>query len=140
MLIGEEREVVDGKPHVGLWLGQCVIANVFMDEGGLEANPIYIKAIEWLKERVMASLPDKCEVRNQQIIVRPPHGAQNGTVAIKYMIWGRAYRVMRLLRKGKKRYAKKIVGGRMKRVRIDGDSRCAYNWSLLKTQIKMLRY
>ncbi len=119
----EQRELIEGKPHFGLWFGQCVL-NLPETEGNPEHDPIYLQETEKLEMNVISKLPKECEVRGSQITVRPAYRCTpllllSGSVAIKYMIWGRAYRVMGLLKKGTKRYAKRIVGGKMKRVRID---------------------
>ncbi len=114
-----EREVINGKPHFGLYFGSCIIINAklsnYMEERGVYA--------EMLARKMVSTIPDGCESRHEVFVLRPPTIidplTQNATIASKYMIWGRAHKIMRLIKKGKKRYKKVIVGGRIKRVRID---------------------
>ncbi len=122
-----EREVVSGKPHFGIWFGQYVIVH-----GELWGNEdVSVGIVEKLRHSMVSKTPEGCETRHEQVIMKPPNLDDplnyNGSIGAKYMIWGRAYKIMRLLKKGTKRYAKKTVCGRRKRVRIDRSKTCAQN-------------
>lgn len=123
-----ERETIDGKPYFGVWMGQFVtlIDNPISQLQNEPKLEIVKNMLLYGARRAVASLG---EMRHVQWIIRPPliEGAFDipGTVAIKYMFWGRAYKVMRRtnLHKGH-RYRKKRVNGLQKWVRVDRKQEC----------------
>lgn len=114
--IQEEKQMIDGKPHFGVWIGNYIWINGDAFVGDPNKNPMLDVAKQllhnWLKNHYK-----EVEHRHTQIVERPPYYSelsQRGTVGIKAMIWGRAYKVMRHFRKGKVRYKKTRAGGRIK--------------------------
>lgn len=114
-----EYELIDGKPYGGNWYGSSFIIRDGLNED-FENDPIYNIAIHKLRE----CLPKSFEIRNERIIYRPPYYCsefsplrQNATLAIKALIWGRAFRVLKLKKTGKKSYKKVYVSGRRKKIR-----------------------
>ena len=121
----EEYQIIDGKPHLGLWYGKCVITHFASLEEDRVKDPIIIRAKDILTESRMNqenSNPDLM-CRHVKWIIRPTDIGDplsiRGTIGLKWMIWGRAYKVMRLLKKGGRRYKKKLINGHRKYVRID---------------------
>lgn len=119
---GDDYEIINGKPHLGLFFGSFVVIHGDAWAGNPEHNPIFSTA----KERLSVNLkciPSDLESRYIQLISRPPLAcdplSMHGTLGLKYMIWGRAFKVMRLVKKGVKRYKKVYICGKRKRVRID---------------------
>lgn len=118
-----DREVIDGKPYFGLWFGSYFHIHGDAFVGDINTNPIYQMA--YCK---CNSIPDRLlrgeEIRYKQIIVKPPMyaGAFNsfGTMGVKYVIWGRAFRVMKHIAKGVPRYKKLRRGGKLKWVKLTG--------------------
>lgn len=111
-----ERELVNGKPHLGVWLGSNVIIY-----GCLWGH---VETRKETEEKLLNSRPSgDFEYRHQQFIYRDPYGwdvlNQSGSIGIKYLLWGRAYKVMRMFKKGSPRYKKAFVNGVMKRRRVD---------------------
>jgi hypothetical protein len=120
-----DYEIINGKPHLGIFYGSVIIINETNLNGKFEENPVFKMAKDKLNAHLMhipASNPD-LQTRHPQFIVRPPMGngllSLNGSIGLKFMIWGRAFKVMKLVKKGVKRYAKKWRGGKRKFVRVD---------------------
>lgn len=113
----EEYEIIDGKPFGGHWYGSSHIFSRFLTEP-LPSNPIYIETRKKLRDL----FPKDFELRNESIIYRPPYCSsvlnQSCTLGIKFLVWGRAFKLMKLKRVGKKSYKKCFVCGRRKRIRI----------------------
>lgn len=113
----DEWELVDGKPHGGIFFGRCTVLYHEVSEPWYE-DPIIVEAIKCLKYPI----PKDLEMRHDSIIYRPPYFAnplnQAGTLAFKCMFWGRAWKVYKLAKKGTKKYKKVIVNGRRKKVRV----------------------
>lgn len=114
---GEQRETVNGKPHFGLLFGSCAVFHEFVQEPWQE-DPKIKDMVERLTH--LPSLIGELEIRNSTIIYRPPYFGddcnQKATLAHKYMVWGRAFQVMRLIKTGKnKKYRKAWVCGRRKK-------------------------
>ena len=115
-----EPQTINGKPHFGYFFGTWIYLSY-----ELFTDP---RAINFAKDRLYAwqreTFPD-LEYRHSQFIERFPQGSIHaplsihGTLGIKFMAWGRAFKIMRLLKKGIKRYKKKLVNGRRKWVRLD---------------------
>jgi len=111
-----EKEIVDGKPHGGVWIGTYIYINVDLLPD-LEECPTYQTCVDRLKHW----LPKEFEHRHEQIIYRPAQHSFNplscrATVGIKAMVWGRAFKVHKFFSKTKKKYKKVYVSGRRKRV------------------------
>jgi hypothetical protein len=108
-----DPQIIDGKPYFGMWMGKTWIIN-----GHLRDKPV---------EEVMKEFQDKIfytelEVRHCNIVYRPPYNpnpqmSMNATVGAKYVVWGRAWKVMHLFKAGKKQWKKVWLNGRRKRVR-----------------------
>lgn len=115
-----EYEIINGKPHFGQWFGRYISIPNDAFVGDPDKN-ILLKECKEKIEQVI--IPIDLEVRHKQFIVRPPSafcmGFPYGTLAIKFMLWGRAFKVQKLCKKGVKRYKKVHVNGRLKRRRID---------------------
>ena len=111
----EQCKLINGIPHFGIWFGK----SCFYHES---LNASDILELQFKLENSI-HFPD-LEIRNKQIIHNPPGFScnplnQNCTVGIKFIAWGRAFKVMRYLKKGVLRYSKKIIGGKRKFKRID---------------------
>lgn len=120
-----DYEIINGKPHLGLFLGNAVIVNCDARCDDLGKNPVYLQAKEALKSYIcnIAMNTGAFELRHVQWIKPPPAFSdpllQNTTIAVKYMIWGRAFKVMKLTKKGVKRYKKTTRNNKRKWIRID---------------------
>jgi len=119
----KEYEIINGKPHFGEFFGICVMIQTDAFFGNEEENPILYIAKQKLESLAFDKLPDYFEKRHVTFIVRSPYYStplhQNGSVCIKFMLWGRAFHIKKLLKKAVTRYKKKRVNGRRKTVRID---------------------
>ena len=119
-----DYEIINEKPHFGLWFGKAVVINN-NDAwfGKIEQNPILSFYVDNLKNWRMENFTSDIHIKNEQVIFKPPYYSgpiiQNGTIGLKFIAWGRAYKIMKLLKKGIKRYAKKNINGKRKYVRID---------------------
>lgn len=115
----EEYTLINGKPHFGIFLGDMIIINHEVTFS--QNDPKFFEAIEKLKN--CRSFQDDLEVRHERIIARPPYFAgplsQNFALSRKFVLWGRAFKVMKYMKKGIKRYKKILVNGHRKRKRID---------------------
>jgi len=115
----EEYQLIEGKPHGGLWLGKCmIITQVFPPLSEMEIFDKYGSPL-------IDSLPKHLEIRHQSLIYRHPYVTsfiQNGTLAVKYFVWGRAYKVLKLLKNMKKMkpkiFKKAYLNGRRKKIKI----------------------
>jgi hypothetical protein len=121
---GFEREVRDGKPYFGKFFGSFIAVNF----------STFDVIIEQCKEKLFLDkehfiIINDLESRHEEYIFRTPWRNQNsfcdfyplnqnGTIGFKFLAWGRAFKVMRTLRKGVPRYKKGIFGGKRKRKRI----------------------
>jgi len=120
-----DYEIIDGKPHLGLWFGKLLYINrdAYLDRYEENKNNV----IRLLQDFARRSAPIGTQPRHIQIIHKPISSydimfnpiSSRETIAIKFMIWGRAFKVMKLNKKSVKRYAKRRVSGRIRRVRID---------------------
>lgn len=111
-----EYEIIDGKPHLGEWFGSCIILN----------SPWNDESIQRCQQRLESSstlTTEGLERRHKNFIVRPPLDssffAMNGTISIKYLAWGRAFKVKKLLRKGIKSSKTVWLNGKRRRVYHD---------------------
>lgn len=114
-----DYEIINGKPHLGVYFGSFYKLSrilYYTDEVLLEKykNNIINQLTDWSKRIT----PKDCEIRYLEIIDKPPlpnyEVYQYGTIAIKFMIWGRAFKVRRLSKKGAVHYKKRRVNGRLK--------------------------
>lgn len=117
-----DREIINGKPHFGLWFGNYLICphyDAFVEP--LDKNPIHEIYVDRLNAWRIDRFKDVLHLKIQ-IITKPPSLAsflnQYGTVAIKFIAWGRAYKVMKLIAKNKPRYKKLRRGGKLKWVKL----------------------
>jgi hypothetical protein len=115
----EDYELINGKPHFSEWFGSAS----FLHESQWFDEEVF----ERIKAKVLRSVdkvPSDLVVKDSQTIIRPPIANFNplncnGSIAIKFKVWGRAFKVKRIFRQpsNKVRYVKKIVSGRRKRVK-----------------------
>lgn len=102
-----ERETINGKPFGGSWIGSYILVNENIADGYRE----------YLKQKLNDTIPSEFEIRYKQFIERSSNNSmflnQNSSMAIKCMIWGRAYKVRRKLYspKTKKKLKKMWVNG-----------------------------
>ena len=107
-----EREVVNGKPYGGARAGRCCVINKVEPE-----DEDVRLALDNLK-----SLDPGLEWRQITETVRPPWPGglfvQCTAVGVKGIVWGRAFKVKRLFKKGARRSTKKVwICGKRKRKR-----------------------
>jgi len=118
-----DAQLIDGKPYFGLWFGSYIRLNGDAFVGDLEKNPL----LQIAKEHCN-SLPPKLlngeEIRYKEIIIRPPMYSNPldsyGSVAVKYVIWGRAFRIMSIIAVRAPKWKKLRRGGRLKWVKLTG--------------------
>ncbi len=115
MIQKHERKTIDGKPYFGVWAGKWI-----------EFTPLFdtMKSLEQLNyaKTILTCWAESLdgERRYEEYIYRPYDGGydpmrQIETLGIKFLLWGRAYRVMRQLKKKAPRVrTKKRVNGRWK--------------------------
>lgn len=114
-----DREVRDGKPYGGVWIGywtKIPHSEQYKDPG-------------IIRERMPNVLPPPVlpgfEIRGLTYIYRPPYYTDHlnflGTYGVKYIIYGRAFMVMRLMKsknKAEHTHKKCYVGGRRVKKKI----------------------
>lgn len=113
----EEFQLIEGKPHGGLWLGKCVIIS------GVECSRFTeMEIFDKYGPPLIDSLPKHLEIRDHSLIFKPPHFFLNGTLAVKYFVWGRAYKVLKLLKNMKKKkqkiFKKAYQNGKRKKIKV----------------------
>jgi hypothetical protein len=93
----EAYEIIDGKPYIGQWYGKsCILLDTWRP-----GHP----AFEWnLKRLKFVPLDWPLIIKDDQVIYKPPIGydgplSLRATLAYKFMVWGRAYLVKKMLRK-----------------------------------------
>jgi len=112
-----DRETRDEKPFFGVWLGQFITA----------VNPAP-ETIESAKKLLEASAQsalkksDAVEIRYPEWIIHPPNNYpsdplnQHSSVGYKYVLWGRAFKIMRAMQGHTRRKRKMWLNGhRVKR-------------------------
>lgn len=119
----ETPQLIDGKPYFGVWMGHSIIFYEYV----FDMKDKFIDMLHHNSVQVLQNvLPEGCLINESIIYGSPMHAStmmgyspimQHATVAKKYLLWGRAYKVMRVLKKGVKRYKKCIVNGKRKRIR-----------------------
>lgn len=114
-----DYEIINGKPYLGVYFFHHFNLDgnlYFSDQSKYEKYKNYLinELTEWSKRLT----PKDCEIRYLEIIDKPPlpiHEVYHfGIIAIKFMIWGRAFKVRRLSKKGAVHYKKRRVNGRLK--------------------------
>lgn len=113
-----DRQIINGKPHFGIWIRRFVILDSsFISEPYLECPLIKecIEKLKYLNEKYL-------EFRNISFIYRRPSSVDilnyKNTLGMKAVLWGRAFKVMKTLKKGSKKYKKVYRAGKRKRVRV----------------------
>lgn len=118
-----DEQLINGKPYFGMWFGSYIRLQGDAFVGDLEKNPMMQMAKDHLN-----GLPPKLlngeEIRYKELIVRPPY-ANNplncyGSVGVKYVIWGRAFRVMSIIAVRAPKWKKLRRGGKLKWVKLTG--------------------
>lgn len=115
----QEREMINGKPYGGLWFGKSISSYYIQAED--ERDPLYSKCRKILEFWEKEFLPE-FEHRHKKIIFKPSFCAEiysRSSLGIKFMAWGRAYKILRKVCVRIKRYKKVRRAGRLKLVRID---------------------
>jgi hypothetical protein len=104
----QDYQIIDGKPYGATFFARSFVLNENVE---YSCNPRF----EEIKEKLM-QLPEGLLWRENQIIYRPPYNSilffQNATLAVKGLVFGRAFRIHRLFSKGMKRRKKCYVCGR----------------------------
>jgi hypothetical protein len=115
-----EREVINGKPHFGTWCGRFIYIPGNHFSGEDDTNPIYQEGLKILRfsfSEIKLKYP-QFEQRHYQEIIKSPCSIKYlnavGTIGYKFLAWGRAYEIMKLFKKGSRRYKKVFVNGRRK--------------------------
>ena len=115
----ELKEMINGKPYCGIWIGVWSCLDISEDLGDKFMENIIVKVyIEWLRKKI----PPHLVLRHESIIYRPlvNHGQiiMKSTIALKGILWGRSFEIMKLLRKGTSRFKKVYRSGKRKKVKI----------------------
>jgi hypothetical protein len=117
-----DYSIVNGKTHFGLWFGKYLPVDKEAFVGDLEKNLILQNRIYLLEDIYIKYVQKGFEIRHDSFISKPPLASgplsYHGTLGVKFVVWGRAFKVMKLLKKGIGQYKKKLVNGRRKYVRI----------------------
>ena len=104
----DDYQMVDGKPHGSMCFGRYVIIMMPISEPWDKDE-----TIRELMPRLKFSCPEGLEIRDETIIFRPPFCdwrlSQRSTLGIKCKIWGRAWRVHKLVKKGSRKYKKVYI-------------------------------
>lgn len=110
-------ELRNGKPYLGEWLGTYLVISNFSSE-------VLLIGKDMLERHLTALYIDNgFEIKEKQFIERKPQTGSflevKGSLAVKYCLFGRAFKIKRLLCKGIKRYKKVRVNGKYKQRRLD---------------------
>lgn len=114
-----EYEKIDDKPYFGIYQGKVLsFPENYLEEVGLEnIKKRMEECIEYSKDKGF-------EIRHTQWIHREPMSydflVQPHTLALKFLTWGRAFKIYKFFKTGKKVYKKKRVSGRFKKVNALG--------------------
>lgn len=112
----EEYQIIDGKPYGGKWFGHYILC-IKDDVHGYPHK----KDCEELLENRFNGLFKEFEMRHKKFIFKENYLSpfeSFDSIALKALVWGRAYKVQRLSKTRRRRYKKTRVAGRMKWVRI----------------------
>ncbi len=123
--MNHDYEILNGKPHLGLYFATAyVVKDVDWTEDFKDSSKF--NELKRESENTFSGIESSnpgLQIRKSQWIIRQPRFGGvlsiNGTVGLKFMVWGRAYKVHRLNKKGSRRYEKKWINGRRKRLRVD---------------------
>jgi len=110
-----DKRIIDQKPYFGqIFAHSIMMSNQFLGENphvGFMEHPVISSFVEMSRNNPKYK---GLERRDEQIVFRPSWGICNSTLGIKFILWGRAYKVMRLLARGKKKRAKIYLNGKRK--------------------------
>ena len=115
MIVKHERETIDGKPYFGVQVSNYIAWPLPFDPYN---DKEYLDKAKSMLHSWAESLDG--ERRHEEYIYRPYDGAwdslmQMESLGVKFLLWGRAYRVMRQIEKNAPRVrTKKRVNGRWK--------------------------
>ena len=110
-----ERETIDGKPYFGVQVSNYIARPLPYDPYNDKEHLDYAKMMLYSWAESLHG-----ERRHEELIYRPCNGGCNPltqveTLGVKFLLWGRAYRIMRQLKKkGTRVRTKKRVNGRWK--------------------------
>lgn len=98
-----DYEIINGKPHFGVWFGYYMPLPKEVWEGVVEQNPIYLEYKDNLKN-YLEHFPcdDELEKRHIHYVIHASNVYENypicifGVVCVKFLLWGRAYKIMRI--------------------------------------------
>jgi len=110
---------IEGKPFGGLSVGKYI--TILPLEGkDIQQDPAFTTAVSCLRS-YLTGLDPTLTLRDEEIIYKPPLYweifNQKATIELKGILWGRAYKVMKLCRKKKQSFKKVYVSGRRKVVK-----------------------
>lgn len=112
----DEYEIIDGKPFGGLWFGTYLRSfDILVDD---ISDPIFSVMKEKIEEYEKNTLKE-FQHRNVQFISKFPFYNEPllaYTFGVKFLAWGRAFKIFKTLRTGKKQFKKKYICGRRKLV------------------------
>ncbi len=107
-----DRQLINGKPHFGLIFAQSIImSKQFLGEDpeiGFMEHPVIAAFVGLSRKNPKHT---GLERRDEQVVFRPSWHMCNATLGIKFVLWGRAYKVMKLLSRGKKQITKTYLNG-----------------------------
>jgi hypothetical protein len=114
-----QYELVNDKPHFGIYVGTSIISDryVLINLDEMKKEEEKFSSIFKHYESKGFQIRDKQWISNNTGLTNDPL-IQKVTVGCKFIVWGRAFKVMRLFKSGKTRYKKKIIAGRRKKIRV----------------------
>jgi len=112
-----DYEIIDGKPYLGREFGQYMRISSRASWAHPDKDPILVHSKKLLEDWIsrFAKNSPEFEVRYYEIITRLPSYADyfaGGTMGHKYVVWGRAFKVMRLGQGHTRRKKKMWFNGR----------------------------
>lgn len=116
--MNSRHHIIEGKPYIANYYGRFfVLNNGKVDFENFQSDPLICECKKILTEYYKEiSKNNDLYMLNEQIIIRPPYDItsifQNGTIAIKCELFGRAYKVMRIGALGVRRTKKMWICGR----------------------------
>ncbi len=114
----EEYEIREGKPHGGLWLGTYAISRHI--QKCEDIDPVYLMTRQNVENWEKSTYPE-FEHRHVKLIEKPPLYAEPlnsvTTVGIKFLAWGRAFKILKIKKTGKITYKRRRMSGRIKWVK-----------------------
>jgi hypothetical protein len=116
-----EPQLIEGKPYFGEYFGNYILIqpDIYEIQKEWVENQCKHSLLNWVKDTFDQAL----ERRNETWIIRQPDFTNilrpYASVGLKLLIWGRAFKIMKLMKKGVKRYKKVYQNGRRILKRID---------------------